>query len=71
VPGVTQVAVTVAGNLADLEALSVLDVVPTVDVAGLVPGTYQLAPSVSLPDGFSLVSITPELVSVVVSGPAP
>ncbi|HLE59144.1 MAG TPA: CdaR family protein [Candidatus Limnocylindria bacterium] len=71
VPGVTQVAVTVAGNLADLEALSVLDVAPTVDVAGLVPGIYQLAPSVSLPDGFSLVSITPELVSVVVSGPAP
>ncbi len=70
-PGVTQVAVTVGGNLRELEALDVVDVTPTIDVTGLVPGTYQLAPSVTLPDGISLISISPDSVSVVVSGPAP
>jgi YbbR domain-containing protein len=46
------------------------DLVATLDVSGLSPGSYQLTPQVTLPTGVDLVSISPGSVTVVLQAPA-
>lgn len=70
-PQLSQVSITLAGSAPALSGLKAAQITPFVDVAGLGPGTYQLAPGVSLPSGISLVSIAPPQVSVVLSRPSP
>lgn len=70
-PAVSQLSVTLSGPTATLAALNATDLVTTVDVSGLGPGTYRLTPQVVLPNGVELVSISPGTVSVALVAPAP
>jgi YbbR domain-containing protein len=71
-PRIDQVAVTLSGSGDVLSSMSAADVTPTVDASGLSPGNYDLTPTVSgLPDGVSLISISPVTVPVSIVAPAP
>jgi YbbR domain-containing protein len=71
IPAVDQLTITLSGPGGLLSALTAGDLTPTVDAAGLDPGTYSLAPSVSgLPDGVELLDIAPSAVSVTIQAPA-
>lgn len=69
-PSLAQVSLTLSGPLAALDALAAADVTPLLDVSGLGPGAHDVKPSVSLPDGISLVSISPASVRVTLQPPA-
>lgn len=69
-PQIDQLSVTLSGPLATLDGLNVADVTPVVDVSGLAPGAHDVKPSVTLPDGLKLVSISPASVPVTVRAPA-
>ncbi len=69
-PQIDQLSVTLSGPLSTLDGLDVADVTPVVDVSGLGPGAHDVKPSVTLPDGLKLVSISPASVSVTVRAPA-
>lgn len=66
-----QISVTVYGPAQGLAELRAGDIVVQVDVDGLGPGTYQLAPTVLLPQGFSWVASTPGAVTVLISQEGP
>ncbi|HEY8170294.1 MAG TPA: CdaR family protein [Candidatus Limnocylindria bacterium] len=71
-PGLDQVAITVSGSGEALSAISAGDVTPTLNVAGLAPGEYELAPAISgLPAGVELLSISPGTVPVAIVAPEP
>jgi YbbR domain-containing protein len=62
------VDVIISGPLPGLDALTPQDVIVTVDVTGLTPGTYQLNPKVEvLVDNVLVESILPGTVEVVIS----
>jgi YbbR domain-containing protein len=66
-PQTDQLAVTLSGPGAALEALSASQLTLILDVAGLGPGTHQVTPAVpALPDGVELVGISPGSVTVVI-----
>ncbi|HET6381722.1 MAG TPA: CdaR family protein [candidate division Zixibacteria bacterium] len=65
-----QVAVTLEGTAVALAAIDPADVTPVLDVSGLGPGQHTVTPSVTLPDGVSLVSISPGSVPVILQPPA-
>lgn len=70
-PGLEQVAVTVSGPGSAVAQLSAADVTPILDVAGLEPGSYSLAPTiVGLPAGMALVGVSPGAVPVTIVAPA-
>jgi YbbR domain-containing protein len=69
-PGQQQLSVTLSGPAAVLSGINAADVTPAVDVSGLDPGTYQLNPVVTLPDGIELVSMSPGTISVTLRAPA-
>lgn len=69
-PDQSQLSLTVSGPAATLAQMQASDLVATVDVSGLSPGSYQLTPQVTLPSGVVLVSISPGTVSVVLQAPA-
>jgi YbbR domain-containing protein len=69
-PQQDQVAVTVEGSAVALAELDPAALTPVVDVSGLAPGQHNLTPAVSLPDGVTLVSISPGTVPVVLQPPA-
>lgn len=69
-PAVSQLSVTVSGPTATLASMNAADLLATVDVTGLAPGTYRLTPRVVLPNGVELVSISPGTVSVTLVAPA-
>jgi YbbR domain-containing protein len=69
-PDQDQLAVTVSGPAATLAQMQAGDLIAVVDVTGLAPGSHQLTPEVTLPDGVSLVSISPGSVTVVLQLPA-
>ena len=54
-PQVSQVSITVSGPAAAVASLTPAQVTPVLDMAGRPAGTYQVTPTVSLPDGISLV----------------
>ena len=71
-PRVEQVAVTLSGSGAALSAISAAALTPTVDASDLDPGNYDLTPSVGgLPQGVSLVGISPGTIPVSILAPAP
>jgi len=62
-----QISVTVYGPAPALAELRAGDIFVQVDVAGLGPGTYQIAPTVLLPQGLSWVASTPGVVAVTIT----
>jgi YbbR domain-containing protein len=69
-PGLEQVSVTVSGPGSAFAELSAADVTPIVDVTGLDPGSYSLAPTITgLPAGVSLDAITPGSIPVTIVAP--
>jgi YbbR domain-containing protein len=62
------VDVIISGPLPGLDALTPQDVIVTVDVTGLAPGTYQLTPKVEvLVDNVLVESILPGAIEVIIS----
>jgi len=66
---VDRVLVTLGGPIADLDRIDAAALVATIDVSGLAPGTYELAVSIGLPTGVSLVGVAPDHVTITI-GPA-
>ena len=70
-PGIERVSVTLSGSGAALSALSASDVTPSVDVTGLVGGSYTLQLSLAgLPPGVELLSLQPGSVRVTIVEPS-
>ncbi|MDH4334313.1 MAG: CdaR family protein [Chloroflexota bacterium] len=69
-PQVGQVAVTLRGTLAALDAVDPGTLIVTLDVTGLGPGTHAVVPALSTPGGLLLVGISPGSVTVVITPPA-
>ncbi len=69
-PALGQVAITLSGPLAALDAVKASDLALVLDVSGLGAGAHDVAGTVSgLPDGVELVSASPSTVSVVIQAP--
>lgn len=64
-----QVAVTLLGPIATLNAISAGDLAVTVDVSGLGPGQHSVTASVGLPEGVELQQIAPGSVGVTIVPP--
>jgi YbbR domain-containing protein len=62
-----RVAVRLAGNPEQLRRLQLSDVQVRVDLVGLDPGLYQLAPTVAVPSDIAVDSISPERVTVIIT----
>jgi YbbR domain-containing protein len=70
-PGFEEAAITLSGPAAAFTGLSAADLTPVIDVAGLAPGTYSLQPAIAgLPEGVTLVSVSPGTMPVTVVAPA-
>ena len=69
-PQIEQVAAIVSGTVSDLEALDVAGLTASLDVAGLAPGDHLVQPTVTLPGGVTLVTISPISVTVTIVPPA-
>ena len=66
---VDRVAIDVGGSKADLDRLEGSTLVADLDVSGLDPGTTDVAVTVDLPTGLTLVSANPATVPVTVTAP--
>ena len=69
-PGIGQVAATVSGTLTDLDGLDVANLTAVLDVSGQGPGDHLVQPTVTLPAGVSLLTISPISVTVTIVPPA-
>ena len=70
-PGLEQISVTLSGPGAAFAALTAAEVTPVVDVSGLAPGSYSLAPTIGgLPEGVSLEEVSPAAIPVTIVAPA-
>jgi YbbR domain-containing protein len=69
-PQLDQVAAIVTGTVSDLDALDPATLTATLDVSGLGPGDHLIRPTVALPTGVRLVSISPISVTVTIVPPA-
>jgi len=69
-PQITQLAVTMRGTVSGLDALDPADLTPILDVTGLGPGDHVVQPTVTLPDGITLISVSPVSVTVTIVPPA-
>jgi YbbR domain-containing protein len=70
-PGIEQLSLTLSGPGDALSDLSAGDLTPTVDAAGLAPGSYSLTPVVpALPEGVELIGISQDAVPVTIVAPA-
>ena len=70
-PSLEQLTVTLSGPGSALSALSASNLTPILNVSGLGPGTYSVAPVLAgVPDGVDLLAITPSAVSVTIRAPA-
>jgi YbbR domain-containing protein len=67
----TTVDVILAGPLPVLNALQPTDVHVQVDLTGLTVGTYQLTPTVQVPEGVSVQSILPGTVEITIGAGTP
>jgi YbbR domain-containing protein len=63
-PEQSQLSLTLRGRERLLAGLDPADLTPVLDASGLSPGEHDLTPRVSLPNGVSLVSISPGTVTV-------
>jgi YbbR domain-containing protein len=71
-PRLTEIAITLSGAGEALSALTAADLTPTVDVAGLEPGNYDLQPVLTgLPGGVELLTVNPNTVPVTIEAPEP
>jgi YbbR domain-containing protein len=68
---VDHVLVTIGGSIADLDRLLGANLVLSVDVAGLEPGTHSVAVSANLSTGLTLIGASPNPIEVTASTPAP
>jgi YbbR domain-containing protein len=66
-----RVLVTAGGTMADLDRLQAQTLEVTADVSGLTPGTHEVALAANLPAGVTLLTISPERITVVVGVPSP
>jgi YbbR domain-containing protein len=72
VPRIDQLSITLSGEGEALDGLDASAITQVVDASGLDPGSYSLTPAVSgLPEGVSLVGISPASVPVTITAPAP
>jgi YbbR domain-containing protein len=72
VPRIDQLSITLSGEGEALDGLDASAITPVVDASGLDPGRDSLTPAVSgLPEGVSLVGISPASVPVTITAPAP
>jgi YbbR domain-containing protein len=69
-PEISQVALTLRGTTAALDALDEAAISPVLDVTGLAPGQHDVVPTVVLPAGVERVSLSPGTVTVVLQPPA-
>jgi YbbR domain-containing protein len=69
-PQLGQVAAIVTGTVSDLDALNVAGLTAVLNVAGLGPGDHLVQPTVSLPAGVKLVTMSPISVTVTIVPPA-
>jgi len=69
-PRTEQITVTVLGTVTDLDALDVADLTAVLDVAGLGPGDHLVQPELTLPDGVTLLTMSPISVTVTIVPPA-
>ncbi len=70
-PQADQIAMTLSGSQPALAALNIAQITPVLDVSGLSPGSHAVTPTVSLPNGISLVGFSPAQVTVVVAQASP
>ena len=73
-PEQSQLALTLRGRTNLLAGLDPSDLTPVLDASGLGAGEHNLTPTVSLPNGVTLISISPTSVTVVIqpaATPAP
>ena len=66
-----RVLVTIGGSIAELDRLSGTNLVLTLDVSGLAPGTHDVTATANLTTGLTLISASPNPIQVTVSTPAP
>jgi YbbR domain-containing protein len=69
-PQLSQVALTLRGTAAALDALDEAAITPILDVSGLAPGEHDVVPTVVLPAGVERVSLSPGIVTVLLQPPA-
>jgi YbbR domain-containing protein len=69
-PQIAQIAVTVRGTASALNALDPGDLTPILDVSGLGPGDHVVRPVLTLPNGITVVNISPTTVTVTIVPPA-
>lgn len=69
-PRIGQVAATVGGTVSDLDALDPADLTAVLNVTGLGPGDHLVQPTVALPDGVTLLTLSPISVTVTIVPPA-
>jgi len=69
-PEVSQVALTLRGTAAALDALDEATISPILDVSGLGPGEHDVVPTVTLPAGVQRVSLSPTTVRVTLQPPS-
>ena len=66
-----RILVTIGGSIADLDRLSATNLVLTVDVAGLGPGSHDVTATANLTTGLKLIGASPNPIQVIVSSPGP
>jgi YbbR domain-containing protein len=64
-----RILVTIGGSVADLDRLSGVTIVLTVDVTGLDVGTQSVAVSANLATGLTLIGASPNPIIVTITGP--
>jgi hypothetical protein len=64
-----RVLLTLFGSVVDLDRLGAAPIVVGVNVAGLDPGTHEVAVVPSLPAGVTLAAVSPETVTVRITEP--
>jgi YbbR domain-containing protein len=69
-PHIPQVAATVRGTVSALDAIDAGGLTATLDVSGLGPGDHLVQPTVALPQGVTLVTLSPISVTVTIEPPA-
>ncbi len=65
------VLVTLGGPVTSLDAIDATAFTVSVDVSGLAPGSHVVPVTVDVPDGLTLVSVTPARVAIQVLAPPP
>jgi YbbR domain-containing protein len=71
IPSPSSITLTLSGTLAQFQSLKPSDILATVDAKGLDPGTYELDPQVTVPQGVKLVGIDPPKVALTLIAPTP